>query len=171
MTDLIETGAMTAWEPPAAERADYFQVLGLIRVLTGVATDPRIAIIPGEPPSKARPRSRIQTKRDGTPYVQAYTPAATRNAEKRIAWQLRPLGHHPTGPLALVALFYRSSAHRIDIDNLQKALLDAATIAGVWGDDSHVKAIACTLGIDRAAPRIVAAIAPIPTSQLEIGAA
>ena len=167
MTDpvLIETGGFEVWEPPVAERGDYFRVTGLLEQLVGQPCDPRIAVIPGEPPSKGRPRATIRNGK-----IQTYTPAETRKAEKRLAWQLRTLGHHPTGPLAVAILFYRSSAHRVDIDNLQKACLDAATMARVWSDDSQVKALAAILQVDRAAPRIVCALAQIPTPQLEIPA-
>jgi crossover junction endodeoxyribonuclease RusA len=168
---LIETGGFDVLEPPVAERGDYFRVIGLLATLCQAApTDPRIAVIPGEPPSKQRPRARVQTTRAGKAYVQAYTPAETRKAEQRLAWQMRPLGHHPAGMLAVAILFYRRTRQRVDIDNLQKAALDAATLAGVWADDSQVSAIACIRQVDNQAPRLVMAIAPIPTNQLELPA-
>jgi Holliday junction resolvase RusA-like endonuclease len=166
----VDLGAMTEWQPPAADRGDYFRIVGLLAQLCGAAPDPRIVVIPGEPPSKARPRAQIRHKRTGDAYVHTYTPTETIKGEERIAWQLRPLGQHPAGAIALAAIFYRSTARRVDLDNLQKTLLDAATKAHTWHDDSQVKAIACLLRVDRAHPRIVCALAPIPTDQLEMPA-
>lgn len=40
--------------------------------------------IAGPPPSKGRPRSRIQTGRSGHQFVNIYTPAATRSAENDV---------------------------------------------------------------------------------------
>jgi Holliday junction resolvase RusA-like endonuclease len=166
---LVEMGGFQSWEPPTADLADRTDVGNLLVLMSGGDAG-RIVVIPGEPPSKARPRAQIRKKRSGEAYVHTYTPTETIKNEERLAWQLRPLGSHPAGALALAAIFYRSSARRVDIDNLQKALLDSATRAHVWHDDSQVKAIACLLRVDRVNPRIVCALAAVPTSQLEIPA-
>jgi Holliday junction resolvase RusA-like endonuclease len=147
---MIETGAFQAWEAPAPLQQDHALAIGLVRGIGGIASG--CIVIPGEPPSKGRPRATIRNGR-----IQTYTPAETRKAETRLAWQLKRLGHH-TGPVALALVFYRSTRRRVDLDNLQKAVLDAATTAGTWDDDSQVKAMASLLMHDPAEPRIIIAI-------------
>lgn len=45
------------------------------------------------------------------------------------------------GDLAVVLDLHPPDRRKRDIDNYTKALLDAITHAGVWGDDSQVKAL------------------------------
>ncbi len=52
------------------------------------------------------------------------------------------------------ALFYRSNRQRIDVDNLIKSTLDAATLAGIWKDDSQVQEIAARLYLASDEPRV-----------------
>lgn len=102
--------------------------------------------IPGEPFAKSRARFTKRGRR-------VYTDAKTRGHEEL-------LGHHfrlavkepyPTN-VAVDVSFYRSSLQRIDVDNLMKAVLDAAT-GIVWADDSQVTTIAARLHLDKENPR------------------
>lgn len=105
----------------------------------------------GDPMSKARSR-----------FVKAgggYTPAAVRAAEERMgagfeAWE--PF----TGNVAVCCIFVRANAQRIDVDNMLKLVLDAATRAKLWADDSQVTAIAGLIEHDPYDPRTIVAMAP-----------
>ena len=46
-----------------------------------------------------------------------------------------------SGPLCLMASVWLPDRRRRDLDNILKPLLDALTSAGVWDDDSQVKAL------------------------------
>ena len=84
----------------------------------------------GEPEVKKRPRfGRGKT----------YTPAETVAAEEAIRWQLRAAGVRPVADVLLeVHVRFRCSGwKRVDIDNLQKLLLDACN-GFAWVDDSQV---------------------------------
>lgn len=60
---------------------------------------------------------------------------------------VRPL----TGPLALEIVIYPPDRRRRDIDNVQKALLDALQHGGAYGDDSQIIRLAIEKGepVDR----------------------
>jgi Holliday junction resolvase RusA-like endonuclease len=87
----------------------------------------------GVPLSKARPRF----TRSGA----VYTPRQTRDYEDDIALLIRASLNGRSvdaqGKYALRCIFYRPDRHRIDCDNLLKAVSDAAT-GQVWKDDSQV---------------------------------
>lgn len=116
---------------------------------------------PGKPIPKGRHRSGIS--KDGKPFH--YTPGNTREAErelgKRWTYELRRRGLRLPllEPLALVVAFYMPSLHRVDRDNLEKLVMDAATRAGVWKDDSQVVAGAQWVVLDRENPRTLIALA------------
>ena len=71
-----------------------------------------------------------------------YTPKRYAEYKERLAWALRAAvgdAGPMTGPVQVEAHFYRQTRGRVDLDNLLKAVLDAATEAGVWVDDSQVR--------------------------------
>lgn len=110
---------------------------------------------PGDPASKARPRFSFRTKR-------TYTPARTVRAEDALADAFREafVDEPLVGNVAIAAVFYRPNHQRIDADNLMKLVLDAATKAEVWLDDSQVTAQASVVEFDAAEPRTVIAVGP-----------
>lgn len=117
---------------------------------------------PGNPQRKARPRAFLTKSKK----IAMYSPKDTADAELELAKRMRyelarrnvrvPL----EGPLALVTGFYRDSAQSVDVDNLQKLVMDAATRGGVWYDDRQVTASAQWISLDRENPRTLIAIAP-----------
>jgi Holliday junction resolvase RusA-like endonuclease len=108
--------------------------------------------VDGEPRSKARPRF------SGKGHV--YVDEKQRAAEKTLAWEFKRAFKEPLpGNLAVVCLFYRSSNHRIDTDNLLKQVMDAAN-GIVWKDDYQVTAILGLTECDPQLPRTYVAIAP-----------
>lgn len=94
--------------------------------------------IPGEPVAKERPRVVL----DGAG-GRAYTPAKTRAAEDEIAWLIadRICGAEPdaVSQFGVMLVFHCKSRRHRDVDNLEKAVLDAVTRSGrVWRDDHQV---------------------------------
>lgn len=136
---------------------DQHYALTVLQLLTRAQTpQPSFYFVhDGEPIPKARARF----SKNGGP---TYTPPRTVKAEKDLAWVLkshvtpRPL----VGPLALVAIFYRSDQRVLDADNLLKLLKDSGNRAGIWHDDSQIVACAALLDLDANHPRTVVAIAP-----------
>lgn len=111
--------------------------------------------IPGQPLSKAR--ARITTHG-------AYTPARQRKNAQHLAAHFRGAVPEPlVESVAVEMTFYRKGRQRVDLDNLVKQLLDAAT--GVcWVDDVQVVKITATLELDNANPRTVVDIRSHNTS-------
>lgn len=77
-------------------------------------------------------------------------------SERRAAMvaSLRALGHYEAN-VAVAAVFYRATRHRIDVDNMLKDLLDAGTDAGCWKDDQQVSAVFGVIEMDTVGPRTV----------------
>ena len=92
-----------------------------------------------------------------------YTPTRTKNAQDALAWALRMArGHRPgyIDTVAIVALFFVPNRQIKDADNCMKLVMDAATKAGIWRDDSQVKAQAVFFELDAKDPRTIIAICP-----------
>jgi Holliday junction resolvase RusA-like endonuclease/predicted nucleic acid-binding Zn ribbon protein len=101
-------------------------------------------VIPGAPPSKARPRHG-----KGFTYV---TPES-RAAEARTALFLTRLVAAPLeGNVALGCVFFRPNKQRIDTDNMLKHVCDAAN-GVLWVDDSQVTAVMGITEYDAGNPR------------------
>jgi len=106
-----------------------------------------------------------------------YSPKNTVDAERALGETFRyELGRKGLrvpleGPLALVVFFYRQTLGRVDDDNLRKLVMDAATRAGVWLDDSQVTAGALRLELDRERPRTLIALCPHDSSMRRTGKA
>jgi Holliday junction resolvase RusA-like endonuclease len=137
--------------PRVVADADHERVRDLLAPL-GMG-DPTIVVIEGEPRSKARPRF----TRSGRPY----SDKAQVDNERYLANSFRDALNTPfEGNVAVACLFYRSSRHRVDVDNLLKQIGDAATRSGVcWRDDAQVTAILGVLELDRDNPRTVVGLA------------
>ena len=112
----------------------------------------------GEPASKARHRWRNGGG--------AYTPAKTIADEEEMAIHFREAmrGRRLEGNIAVAVVFFRSTHHRIDLDNLMKLILDAGTRGRAWLDDSQVTAQAATLELDPEDPRTIVALGPTQSS-------
>jgi Holliday junction resolvase RusA-like endonuclease len=91
-----------------------------------------------------------------------FTPQRTRLAEGELvrafreAWRRQP---PLEASIALVVLFFVETRQRKDLDNLEKLVMDAATKARVWVDDSQVRAKTVLLELDRDRPRTVVMLA------------
>lgn len=118
--------------------------------------DTRAFVHVGAPISKGRPRFSAKHKR-------AFTPARTVHAERDLMYAFRvALDRRATllDTVAIVALFYMPTRRRIDADNLMKLVMDSATAAAVWKDDSQVIAQAALMELDTENPRTVVALCP-----------
>lgn len=109
-------------------------------------TSGRVTIaVPGEPFAKGRPRFTARGK--------VYTDGKSRTHEELLGLHFNLAISEPFPSNVYVeATFYRSTKQRIDVDNLMKAVLDAAT--GIaWADDSQVTSIKARLHLDKENPR------------------
>ena len=143
-----------------ADVTDALDLLGSLRRGRNGGDEFLISFIhEGDPASKARARFNFKTKR-------TYTPQRTMSAENSLAWQFREAtgGVTREGNIAIVAIFYRSNHQRIDADNLMKLVMDSATKAAVWKDDSQVTAQAAVIEYDADYPRTVIAMGPTESS-------
>lgn len=162
MTTLPDVGGLSAYQPPDAGVGEQLRLAALLTVLgagRGRADRMRHVTIRGNPRPWSRPRARILGGR-----IVSYTDAETLRDQERIAWQLRPLGSYD-GPVILAVIAYRRTRQRVDVDNLAKQVLDAATKSQLWKDDSQVEALAAIRRYDPTDPRLVVAISPLTTDQ------
>lgn len=141
---------------PTSPHADRLFALQAVRLMAR-DTDPHEVfcfVHAGMPVPKARARH----GKNG----HVYTPSSVTKAERDLAyvWQSAVVQRPLAGPLALVALFYLADQRRCDGDNLLKLVMDSATKAGVWHDDSQVTAHAVLVDLDANRPRTVIALAP-----------
>jgi len=100
----------------------------------------------GNPIPKARPRV--------TKYS-TYTEFSSVEWEETVGWQCRdqwkrlPL----LGPLGINFIFYRENWRRVDLDNLEKAMLDA--LEGIlYDDDSQIKKKSGEIRYDKERPGV-----------------
>lgn len=106
--------------------------------------------VPGNPLPKARPRMGGR---------RVYTPKRTVDAERQVAEALSVVSKFDSN-VSVKCTFYRDSKRRVDLDNLVKTVLDAATAAGVWHDDSQVTVLSAALELDKVNPRTEISIGP-----------
>lgn len=144
--------AELSWEP--GRSGDMPAVLGLLTALPGVGDSWTMAFQhPGEPISKHRHRMTRTGHR--------YTPRASLEAQEELAWRWRASVRVSTpldGNLALAAIFYRPNRRSQDVDNMMKLVMDAATQAGIWHDDSQVTAQVALVELDAEKPRTLVAL-------------
>lgn len=135
---------------------DFGRAAQLVRAAGGQDHAVHLAVVDGDPISKARARfAKGHT----------YTPKATVEGEARIAQALAGVEKHEAN-VAVACIFYRRTLHRVDVDNLLKAVLDGATKAAIWDDDSQVTAILGVLEHDPDAPRTIIAVATHSSTML-----
>lgn len=133
--------------PPGGREEDTERGRLLCEALAPGTGEMRFAVIPGEPPSKSRPRF----TRTGKPY----RTKEDVDAERRTAWHLRRLFPEPwAGNIALGCVFFRPNKQRIDVDNMLKHVCDAANKIA-WLDDSQVTAVYGVAELDTENPRTI----------------
>jgi len=156
MVSVAERNAAYNTLLPETE-GDVAIALRKLRALIGDDQDPQDLVCfvhKGAPCSKARARWHRKQQR-------FYTPQHVLDAQTSLAGRFSHIPDRPwTCNIAIVAVFYRPNAQRIDIDNLMKLVMDAATEADVWTDDCHVTAQAAFIELDRDNPRTVVALCP-----------
>jgi Holliday junction resolvase RusA-like endonuclease len=106
-----------------------------------------------EVPGAPVPWPRAGTRPDGGHYV----PKAATAARDVLAARFATL---PTlrGNVALGLFFALGSRRRIDVDNLEKLVLDAGNDGGLWLDDAQVTAKATGMTLDTENPRTVISV-------------
>lgn len=118
-----------------------------------------LVVIPGDPVPLGRPRF----GRGG----RVYTPTRSRDYQNAVALCVRaaaPTGRDRDALFGLRLTFYRSTAQRLDLDNLIKSILDGITKAErVWADDSQVREIHARLLLRAVNPRAEIEIYQLPT--------
>lgn len=111
--------------------------------------------VPGDPAGQPRMRHRVVAPRGRKPFATGYTPETADGWKRRV--YLAALGKVPAkhlGPVVCNVTWYFRRPGRLlksgappgripytakpDRDNLDKAVLDALTDAGVWRDDAQV---------------------------------
>jgi Holliday junction resolvase RusA-like endonuclease len=113
--------------------------------------------VDGNPIPKARPR----VTRGHT-----YTPQRTKTWEAAVGWAYLNSGANGDfdGDVAVRMRFYRQTRHRVDLDNLVKAVLDG--LNGVaYPDDDCVKRLDAALDYDRERPRVEVTLEAIPAKK------
>lgn len=128
-----------------AGEADYALALNLFGFLCPKSDWMKFLVVPGEPASKARARAGA----NGHFY------APDKSKERAMGWRLKEAFKELiSGNIAVGCIFFRSSKHRIDVDNMLKHVMDAAT--GVcWKDDAQVTAKFGAVELDANNPRTV----------------
>lgn len=135
---------------------DRYRALQMLQSIGASDSSLYVVVHSGNPASKARAR---------IVRGHAYTPDKTRVAQASLAHRLRGV---PTfnSNVAVSCVFHRSNRQRIDVDNLVKLVMDAATQASVWKDDSQVTALVAVLEHDTDHPRTVVAFADHDSTML-----
>lgn len=102
--------------------------------------------VPGEPVAHERPRL-------GRGHV--YTPKKSSDYKDQVASLVKGAtrARGQECPFKVEAEFFRSTYHRIDLDNLLKSILDGCTRSGLWKDDSQVHAVAGRIHLGDSCPR------------------
>jgi len=136
-------------KPTIHSESDLDKARAMARVLMSDSDELRYLVIEGEPQSKMRPRFGKKT---------AYKSKKQRENEEYLAWHFKKSFEQPyTENVAIGCIFYRSNKQRIDVDNLLKNVMDAAT-GIVWIDDCQVTAQMGILEYDKERPRTVVII-------------
>lgn len=132
--------------PTLKDSSDIERARAMIQALCPGTPWMKFIVIEGPPKSKARPRL---GKRGSV-----YSPSKPN--EEALGWELKTIFKQriEEGNLAVGCVFYRPNRQRIDVDNLLKLVMDAAT-GIVWKDDSQVTAQLGILEMDKERPRTV----------------
>lgn len=111
--------------------------------------------VPGPPVPKGRPRR----GRGG----HFYTPKATRDYEKTVAWAARAAGIRgpSTGSVSVTVHLWFPDRRRRDVDNVVKSILDGLNRIA-YADDAQVAELHVTRGIDGRQPRAEIEIEVLP---------
>ncbi len=141
---MTPRNSLLAWPAPPAD-ADIF-----VNVELDIAPLPksRARTSPAEYETVNGVRRKVRNAR-------TYTPEKTEDYETHLGWLLRRARVHrnDVDDLGVRAIFYVKGRQRRDLDNLLKALLDAAN-GIVWRDDQQVVQIVSDLARNSDRPRI-----------------
>lgn len=90
----------------------------------------------------------------------SFNPPATARAERDLGYCFRStvIDRPWLSNVAIVAVFYFPDRRRVDAENCMKTVMDAATKANVWRDDSQVTAQASWIELDAERPRTLIAL-------------
>lgn len=116
----------------------------------------------GEVPSQKN--SKKVTYINGRPVV--YTSASVKEWQQSAAWQLKQAPQYQ-GKVTITMTIYRSTARRVDLDNMASGCLDALVKAEIIQDDSWKFVLALVVvfgGIDKANPRVEIELNPVSDS-------
>lgn len=123
--------------------------VSLAAVVSGESTDHFImTVIPGNPPTKDRPR----VGRGGKVYHDPQAKAAERRTGRFIRDAVK--GRPFTGNVGVACVFVRADRRIQDVDNMLKHVCDASNKIA-WADDSQVTAMLGIVEYDPANPRTV----------------
>ncbi len=115
-------------------------------------------VVRGTPRAQPRARARVVTPRNGRPFAAFYTPASADAFRDELVLRARAHAEFPrvpwAGPVRLDVDAYFERPKRLcrasdppgpiphgvkpDRDNVEKAIMDALTVAGLWRDDCQV---------------------------------
>lgn len=125
--------------------------MGAVGVGPGATVEARPPVAAFTVPGKPAPKQRPRVGKNG----HVYTPRATREYERQVAWAAKAAGLRPlAGPIEVQAAFCFAGRPTGDLDNYVKALLDG--LKGIaYADDSQVVKLAaevraCAPGEERA---------------------
>ena len=113
--------------------------------------------IPGDPVAYQRARVKLSHGR-------WYKPKLMREYQEVALTYLRsqcPGDPDSTSIFAIQMTFYRHNHQRIDLDNLVKTIIDSATMAHIWRDDSQVRELGAKLYLGDSTPRVEVRISKI----------
>lgn len=110
--------------------------------------------VPGPPVAKQRPRVTLKRGR-----VMTYTPKATAEYERNVAWTAKAAGAKPIeGPVAVTLRFFGG---RGDVDNRTKSVLDGMN-AICYADDEQVKELHVYVATSSKKPRTEVEVRGLP---------
>lgn len=145
------------------KQPDLHIAMTLMKMLSPETTHFQMAVIDGNPNSKARPRFGANGN--------VYSAKGQVAGEHAVGWQLKELFPEPLeGNVAVACVFFRGNRQRIDVDNMLKHVMDAANKI-CWHDDSQVTAQLGIIELDRGRPRTVIAIGEHITTMERTGRA
>lgn len=123
----------------------------MVAALQVIGVDPHTAvyvIVNGNPLPTQRPRENF------------HTPKKSIDAQRRVAHEFHRVQQRFTAGVGMVITFYRSGKQVVDVDNLEKTVLDGMSMTEIWNDDSQVTATCKFLEVDPEWPRTEIAIGP-----------
>lgn len=141
---------------------DFSTTIESVQAFTDAMYDVTRLTIYGQPIPKERPR----TGRGKT-----YTPPKTEAYKELVQLSIAHCQNYYSGEMAIgvILLFYRKDKRRADVDNLQKAVLDACN-GILWRDDTQIEAATQRVFYSSKEPRVEMVIVPLKHYPIVLGA-